>query len=313
MQPTGNGTPKITLAVFLHNTYAPNRLGISARTVAYYNTSIRLFSKHLRRPATLKDLQHEVVRRWLGERLRSGSAPKTVNNNRSDLLTLWLFAHDRGYVSVGPRRLPKAKVPKRVPVAWTIGELGQILETTRRLTGKIRGTCIPKSDWWTSLILFYYDTGVRKESAILVESSHLDLRARTALFAWESDKGNCEHVEQFSAQTAEEIAKHYQRNRRYVWEYPQTQRTLGRQYKRILQAANLPCDRYRMFHCFRRTTATHMAANGSLEMARRQLGHSTQQMTERYIDPRMLDRPSAVDVLPRPELPPRERQLHLFD
>lgn len=304
---------ELDLAAFLNDIYVPNRLGISARTVSFHATTIRLFSKHLCRPATLNDLQHEVVLRWLVERLKT-CAPKTVNNDRANLLALWRLAYDRGFVETWPRSLPKAKVPKRLPTAWTIEELGRILEVTRQLPGEMRGTGITLADWWTSLILVFYDTGSRKEALLQVAPSDVNLDSLEVLFSWESDKEDFEHSERISQQTADAIAKHYDPNRDLVWPFPFHPRKIWFQFKAILQDAGLPFDRYRMFHSLRRTHATHVAANGSPEMARQSLGHATQAMTDRYIDPRMLHHVPAVDVLPRPDLSTSgDRQLRLFE
>ena len=301
-----------TLSGFLLDTYVPNRLGISERTVSFHATTIRGFSRHLCRPATLNDLQHEVVLRWLGERLKT-CAPKTVNNDRANLLALWRLAYDRGFVQTWPRSLPKAKVPKRLATAWTIEELGRILAVTQQMPGELRATGIAKADWWTSLILVFYDTGSRKEALLQLAPGDVDLDSLEVLFSWESDKEDLEHSERISRQTADAIAKHYDPKRDRVWPWPFHSRKIWPHLKSILQDAGLPHDRYRMFHAFRRTHATHVAANGSPEMARRSLGHSSAAMTDRYIDPRMLNHAPAVDVLPRPELSTSgDRQLQLF-
>jgi integrase len=167
----------------------------------------------------------------------------------------------------------------------------------------MRGTGISKRDWWTSLILFLLDVGCRKESALLLRPEEIDLDACTARLRWENDKTSIESWRRFSGQTADWVRSHYSLTRARVWPYPYHRRQVWIQFKRILKAANLPHDRYRMFHCFRRTNATYATANGSLELARQQMGHTSLEMTLRYVDPRLLNGQQAVDVLPRPKLP----------
>ncbi len=73
-------------------------------------------------------------------------------------------------------------------------------------------------------------------------------------------------------------------------------------YKQISRMAGLPADRYHSLGCMRRTAASQAAAHGSVDLAQRLLGHTSPATTLRYyIDPRVAQRQTAVDVLPRPK------------
>jgi len=76
---------------------------------------------------------------------------------------------------------------------------------------------------------------------------------------------------------------------------------IWREFKKILQAANLPCGRRDLFHRLRRTSATHLAAVAGIEAAEQHLDHRTPGLARStYIDPRFMPQIKAADVLPRP-------------
>ena len=82
-----------------------------------------------------------------------------------------------------------------------------------------------------------------------------------------------------------------------IWPQPYNRRWLWQSMRRIVKRAGLPDDRRYRFHAIRRTAATLAVANGSLEQARILLGHTSQRMTARYIDPRIVMQ--RAPVLPR--------------
>jgi integrase len=66
-----------------------------------------------------------------------------------------------------------------------------------------------------------------------------------------------------------------------------------------LKASHLPFDRRCLFHRFRRTTATMMAGKVGMSAAAAALGHTSEAMTKRYVDPSNLLATRPIDVLPR--------------
>lgn len=81
--------------------------------------------------------------------------------------------------------------------------------------------------------------------------------------------------------------------------------TLRRRYRKILIRAGVAHGEHDLFHKIRRTSATFLAdATGDAREAQRHLGHSSPQVTARYIDPRKLRKGTiAADLIPRPTIP----------
>ena len=75
-------------------------------------------------------------------------------------------------------------------------------------------------------------------------------------------------------------------------------KTLIRHYRDILRRAGLPSDAKDLFHKIRKTTASYIKAAGGNPTDR--LGHSSDQVTKAYLDPRIAQPPRAVNLLPRP-------------
>jgi integrase len=72
-------------------------------------------------------------------------------------------------------------------------------------------------------------------------------------------------------------------------------------FRSILKRAGVYCKGEDTFHKLRRTCATHLTAAVGIEAASRQLGHSSVQMTRRYVDVRLTGQHNAAEHLPRPE------------
>lgn len=78
--------------------------------------------------------------------------------------------------------------------------------------------------------------------------------------------------------------------------------SLFNRLRAMLNRAGLPSDRKHLFHCIRRSVASHGAAAGA--DASQLLDHSDPSITRRYyLDPRIVPAPRAVDVLFRPDSP----------
>ncbi len=138
-----------------------------------------------------------------------------------------------------------------------------------------------------------------------VRREDFDLATGRIIFRAETQKQNADQVFHVHAQTRGLIERNWHdQEMLFPWpldtdSHAQWQ-ALRRNYRRILIDAGLPHDRYSMFHRLRKTTASLYAAQvGELE-ASSQLGHSSLEITKRYLDPTLMGRKTAADVLPRP-------------
>lgn len=166
--------------------------------------------------------------------------------------------------------------------------------------GNARTTGPELSKWWTSLVLFLYDTGSRIGAALEVTPIDVDLDRGLVTLRGEAAKTGLEQVLRISSQTVAAIREIYDPKAKRVWMFCCHPRRLQYYLGRILDLAGLPNDRTRKFHCLRKTCATLTAAAGRLDLAQSTLGHTSGYMTRNYIDQRAAPSQSAADVLPRP-------------
>ena len=100
----------MTLTTLFNDFYRPLRLrGRSANTSRLYGCTIRSFWKWLRYEPTLDDLTDLTISRFLEYRA-SIRSPYTAEKERTQLLSLWRFAADRGLVADRPC-VPPAPLP----------------------------------------------------------------------------------------------------------------------------------------------------------------------------------------------------------
>jgi integrase len=298
----------VTLDDFL-GLYRLHRPGIASSTLDQYSRTLQHFQYFAGRLLSPADFSAALVLHYLQHRLEQVS-PKTAKRERGELLALWRMAVQLGECSAVPSGIPPIKVPRRIPVSWRPEQVAAILSQCRQLRGEIRGTGILRGDWYTGLILFLYDTGARPGAALAVRPDQVDLVGRLAVLAGQDAKTGEEQVVEFSQQTTDVIERHWPQSvlAGCVWPQPYRREQPYRQLTRILRKAGLPADRYHKFGCFRRTNYTLCVRFGSRDIARRQLGHRTD-LSAHYEDPRQLDTPQAVRLIPRPVA---DDQLRLF-
>jgi integrase len=277
---------------------------LRAGTLDQYDRAARSFCKFCGRDLSISEIRKPNVLRWIAQRLKEVS-PRTVKRERGDLLTLWRFAWAEGYHKENPDTLsiPTVRCPKKSPTAWHLDQLQKWIEAAGRLRGNMRGTTVSKADWWRAYILFLYRTASRPSAARLVRPVDVDLEHGFVVLRAEVSKTGHDDICRLNEQVIEAIRKIYDPESKYIFYWPYHPDKIWRLYKQISESAGLPTDRYHSIGCMRRTTASLVAANGSVEMARQLLGHASADTTLRhYLDPKIAFQNSAVDVLPNIEI-----------
>lgn len=295
--PTGP-RPARTLNELLDAEYIPRRLNLKAASADQIRYSIRSFGRYLRREATTDDLTEMNVLRWLAAR-KLQTAAATVKRERGDILCLWTFAHKRGLCGPVPE-IERIVVAPRIPRAMSLDDVAGILRVAGRLRGTMRGLGIPRCDWYSSLVLFLYDTGARITASLSVPPADIDLNAHYALMQAQHSKTGIEQLVNLSEQTVAAIAKIYDAGREFVWPYPWHRRRLWLDLHEICDAAGVRLLKGEGFHVLRKTHATMAVKVHGWARAQADLGHTNEQMTRRYVDPRLLG-PRGLN-LPRPEV-----------
>jgi len=168
-----------------------------------------------------------------------------------------------------------------------------ILDSCRFERSVIRGTEILKSSWWRSLVLVLYWSGARIGAVIAANRDDLETATGWLHLRAESAKTGVGQWVQLPLEVVKSIP-----GDDLLFPWPYGRRQLFAALKRIVIRAGLPPSREYRFHAFRRTAATLATDAASLDVASRALGHTTRQMTLRYIDPRVTSQ-SLSRVLPR--------------
>lgn len=310
-----------------------------ATTIRDIGLFCRFFRERENREPTLGDLNDGVADEffvWHTAQRRCKSQA-TANRSRRSLSSVWRAAARKG-LCYPPEDLRMAKVNKHLPLAWSMDELGKLLATAKTYPWqwyKPRGSWPHKGDWappkisaglWMhTIISTLYFTGLRISSLMLTPTVKLDLAAKGVLVPASVQK---HRTDQFFPLPDDVIAawRELDVHGRGVlrlgddWPYDRHGKISGRPayssgwttlnawLRRCLRAAGLVLEdesnfRRQLWHKLRRTFATHLAVAKGTEAARRWLGHSSFEVTMRYIDLRFMPSINPVEVLPRPTIP----------
>jgi integrase len=285
----------MTLTEAFENLYRPRNLrSASGETIRLWHIALRMYSRFLRRDATIDDLTDDSLARFATWRLSSVS-PATVNRDLASLLALWRWLAKRGKINRWPD-VPLEQEPLRSPIAWTQEEFCRIISVVRSTDGMIG--IVPAKKWWLALLLTCFDSAERIGAVLALHWPDVDIDGRWIIFKAESRKGrDQDSVIRIAPDTATAISA-LPRTGRIVFQWPLTRQYLWRRYGDLLESAGLPNDRKRKFHCVRKTVASHAEAAGG--NATELLRHASRKNTRAYLDPRILRPQQAIDLLWRP-------------
>lgn len=280
------------------------------KTIQQYEITVRLVERWLGKRCLARDIfTDEGLARFMkyltNSPIRFGSSnkkrsPRTVNNKRRDVCIWWNWAfrqtqrNGRNWCHVMPP--DKHDVPKRfedrpAPVAWTPGDVGEML---------LNADAAPVYPTWTTrhwrcLILMAYETGWRIDSLLSLE--------------WRNLKDNTIHCERMKRKRTDtkwisddlcaELNALQRSDGLLIFSWPRSRQIIWDDYRHILRACGLPETRKDLFHKLRRTNATQIAKATTIDRAAAAMCHSDRRtVRESYIDPMQM--PDAHIPLPRP-------------
>lgn len=293
-------TPLMLLSNLLAE-YVASRLTLSRTSADQLAYTCASLSKFHGREIRVDELSPPLVLPWLRDRVQT-RARRTAKGDRGNLLTLWRWGYAQGYVTMRPEGIPTIPVPKRLPAYWQPTELEALITACRAWGGEMRGTGILRAHWWSSFVLSAFCTGARLSALLAVQPAACSLAERRLTLRAESAKTGIEQVCNLTDQAVAAIAAHYESTRDRVWPWPYRRAQLFTDLAKLLRRAGLPCDRYRKFHCFRRTCATLTTQAAGIAVAQSALGHTSEAMTRNYVHPDAMPQQHAADVLPRLDL-----------
>ena len=289
-----------TLSHFFETVYLPQRLvGASTSAVGNYRSKIHQLSKFVGHPVTLAELCDALLASFLNERLKSGLRKSSVNGVRGDIATVWRFAHEQGLVATKPG-VRKLRAEHDEPDSWSEDEFRRLLARCDCLETHSPYSGVPAASLMRAVLLLAYWTGLRRGTLWKIKWSEVDLEGRWVTVPGNSMKGR--RGKKFRIGEDAAAALQAVQIRGAVTVLPELDwKRFYRDFDVVLEAAGIPpSTRKRMtkLHKIRRTTATMVAVRQGLGAASSLLGHSSEQITLRYIDPSKLAGNDMTDVLP---------------
>lgn len=277
--------------------------GKACGTTAQYFTAISHFEDFLQRDATTDDLFDERVTSWMFALTEHrGIEVVTAVSYVKKILALWRFACRQRIIDRPEPEIELLKIPDREPLAWTRTEIEILFRAIYTQEGIIGG--VPASLFWPALLCTFWDSAERLGAVLMIRVEDLNLAAKWCLCRAETRKGKLrDRGFPLHDQTAEFLRLMLEAapKRRLVFECPFGEHSLRDRYKTILKAAGLPHDRRRLFHCLRKSVASHFEAIGFNAMEL--LDHTSREVTKRYLAPQIVRQPQPADVLWRPGQP----------
>lgn len=296
-----------TLRKYFAEVYEPIRLiGCSQRTIDSYRSVVNGFSAFLGCDATLHHLNDDRLGEYKAWMARKDYSPTTINGHLRHLLSLWRHAWKKRRVDELPRDVDFLNVPKHCPEAWSLEEMGRMLDAAGKADGEFLG--MPANLFWPAFLLTIYDTGLRLGAVLQIRTQDFNLETGELIARAETQKQLADQIFRVHAETLEAIRAINPQLREFVFnyaEYNRNKRILYSAFDRILKAAGLPTSSRDKFHRIRRTSASLLAdaLGGDEAAAMKHLGHSSVQITMGYLDPRKIKKTvGAADLLPRPRL-----------
>lgn len=271
-----------------------------------YRVAIKHLGSTVGREPQIADLNDDTIAVMLARLVKGGRTPQTANGYRAKLLALWRFAQNRGLVQFGPE-IGKLPEPSRIPAAWTVEQLKAIFRACDLQQGWIGP--VRAAAFWRCLHMVLWDSAERLSAALSATWADCNLPDRWLVIRGEHRKGRIGSKSDIAYRLHEETAQALEQirlpTRDLIFEWPGCKGTIWYRYRRLLKDAGLPHDRQHLFHCMRRSVASHAEAAGA--DATKLLGHSERGITVKsYISPMIAPQQQACDVLFRPDDgPPR--------
>ncbi len=277
------------LEAFYKERYEP--LALRSRrpnTKRLYRSTLRAFSIYLNRRAKLSDLDDATVSGFAAHRLENGLAKRSVNKDLFNLLAIWRWAHKKGYVKNWPD-VELERPPVRVPVALTREELTAVLDAIKVEVDHA---------FWLALFLLIWNTGERIGAVMQLTWDRVDLSRGWVRFVAEDRKGaTADNALPIAAYTVAAL-KVIKRRDGLVFPWPYSSTYIYNRFGKIMQRAGLPNSGLYKFHVLRKSVASHYEAAGG--NATELLGHTSRKVTRAYLDPRIVRKVSAIDLLFEP-------------
>jgi len=269
------------------------------QTAFQYALALTNLEDFFGRPMLVSDLCDDAVALMMRGLIERGLACRTVNDRRARIHALWSWLCRRGVLQQWPTTQRMVE-PQRTPDAWTERQIRQLFCAASLQRRKIGG--VPSWLWWTCLLSLAWDTGERIGALMQVTWDNLDMDGRWLSIPAEKRKGKrADKCYRLSPETIAHLRMLARHGKPLILPWDRHPNYLWYAFGKLLKDAGLPQDRRSKFHRIRRSVATHFQiAGGDAQAA---LGHSSAEVTAKYIDTRLVPRVHPSDILFRPDGP----------
>lgn len=270
--------------------------GKSMTTINRYGYSLDKLDKYLQRRAVFSDLNNDTFidfMDWMSKDLKL--SPRSVNNVRGYLCSLWRYLHRNGLAATGPD-VPTVPQSEEVPRAFTREEIDRLILSARCEEGMLAGT--PASIWWEALIRAAFETGERAGAILQWKWSMINLDTGFINAPGNVRKGGRKAKSYRLRKPTVDLLLQFQRHRnQIIFLWPNHGTSLYNSFDRIAKRAAVPRGRKFKFHCLRKSHASYLTLAGG--DATESLGHCQHSLTkETYLDPTICQTRTWSDLLP---------------
>lgn len=283
----------MTLGDFTESVYLRER-ALRPNSARQIRMSVQLFAEFIGKDISIAELDHHLLNDWAENNPREW-APKTMKRRVADVLAVWTYAYAIGETENQPNRLRirHIRIPRQLPVAWTIDDLQAMLDASNRFDRYLHNG-VPQFALLRAMINVGFYSALRASDLMRVRRHEL---SSSGLGVAQEKKHGSEVFVVIPQWVIDEIDETYPRTVVEVFAWPHSKVSFYDLWHRMLRVAGLPCGKREGLQKLRRTAVTYgeLAQTG---YGSRLAGHSPgSAVTYRsYADPRVLQAKSPVSL-----------------